>query len=136
MGRRRILLVVTVFVLLAGCGGGRTVEVGVTAGSVQLAAGEVLRVDLGQVNPSIGDSWYLVGTPDAAVLTEGEEDYDSDCDKDAVGCGGRLAWVFTAHGPGKTTLLFQYCYRSSLDDCQPETSRGPHEPVQLAVSVN
>jgi predicted secreted protein len=132
--RRRILLVGAVFVLLAGCGGPRTVDVDLTAGSVQIAAGETLRVDLGQVNASIGDSWYLVGTPDSAVLSEGEKDYDTDCD--APGCGGRLAWVFTARGPGETTLVFRYCYRSSLSDCQPEPGRGPQVPVQLAVTVN
>ena len=136
MGGRRIPLMVSVFVLLAGCGGPRTVEVDVTAGAVQLAVGEVLRVDLGKVNSSIGDSWYLVGTPDSAVLSEGKEDYDSECDAHAVGCGGRLAWVFSARGPGMTTLVFRYCYQSSLKDCKPQPNRGPPEPVQLAVSVN
>jgi hypothetical protein len=117
----------------AGCGGPSTVEVQVGDGSARVKRGDVLRVDLGEVNASIGDSWYLVEKPDPAILDEGERDYDTDCDE--PGCGGRMAWLFTARGPGTTTLVFRYCYRSRPDNCEPQPDRGPDQPVNLAVTV-
>ena len=117
----------------AGCLGPRAVDVAVSAGSARLAPGETLRVDLGEVNHSIGDSWYLVGTPDPAVLAEKDQDYDSDCDD--PGCGGRLRWTFTATGVGSTTVVFQYCYRSRPDNCDPEPGGQSDQPVTLGVTV-
>jgi predicted secreted protein len=117
----------------AACAGPRVVTVPVGAGSAHVEAGEVLQVDLGEVNPSIGDAWFLVHPPDAAVLGEGEESFESECDE--PGCGGRATWTFTARSPGTTRLEFRYCYRSRPDDCQPQPDRGPSGIVALTVTV-
>jgi predicted secreted protein len=134
MLRSRLLVVVLGLVLVAGgCTGPRVVEVPASAGSASLAVGETLRVDLGAVNQSIGDSWYLTGRPDPAVLVESGRDFDADCEE--PGCGGRLTWSFNPTGPGTTVVVFQYCYRSGLDNCEPLPDRGPETPVSLTVTV-
>jgi predicted secreted protein len=120
--------------LAAGCLGPPVVDVNVSAGSARLATGETLRVDFGDINESVGDSWHVVGDPDPAVLTEKERDYDVDCDQ--PGCGGHLRWTFTATGPGTTTVVFQYCYRSRPgDDCAPAPGGQSNQPVTLSVTV-
>jgi len=133
--RRTLLLAVTTAVVLlaSGCGGGSEVEVGVGDGAATVTTGDTLRVDLGAANPSVGDSWHLIGPPDPAVLTDRGDDYTADCDM--PGCGGSLAWRFAAAGKGQTTLVFRYCYRSGPDDCQPAPDRGPATPVALTVTV-
>ena len=119
--------------LVAGCGktGGTDVPVG--AGSANIAKGDTLRVDLGKANPSIGDSWHLVTPPDPAVLSDQGDEFDADCDR--PGCDGRIRWTFIATGPGTTSLVFRYCYRSDAAHCVAEASRGPDEPVTLTVTV-
>jgi hypothetical protein len=118
----------------SGCGGPRVVTVNVSAGSARLAAGEILRVDFGELNESVGDSWYVVGAPDPAVLTERQRDYDLECDN--PGCGGHLWWTFTATGAGSTTVVFRYCYRSRPgDDCAPAPGGQSNQPVTLNVTV-
>jgi hypothetical protein len=133
--RRLLLTAAAGLALLAvGCGGPRVVDVTVSAGSARLAAGEVLRVDFGAMNESVGDSWYIVGAPDPAVLAEKERDYDLDCDN--PGCGGHLWWTFTATGVGSTTVVFRYCYRSRPgDDCAPAPGGQSNQPVTLSVTV-
>jgi predicted secreted protein len=132
---RRALVPIAIACLLAaaGCGGTSTIEVEVGAGSVQVPRGDTLRVDLGKYNASIGDSWHLIEAPEPAVLSEGDQEYDADCD--APGCGGRLMWDYIARGPGTTTLVFRYCYRSKPDNCQAQPDRGPEQPVKLTVTV-
>jgi predicted secreted protein len=135
-GMRRVLAVAASVVLIAtsaACSRHRSISVPVAAGSASLAVGETLRVDMGDVNASIGDAWYVTGAPDPAVLTEKGTELDHDCRQ--TGCGGRLTWIFTATGPGTTTVVFQYCYRSGPDDCQPQPGRGPSSPVPLTVTV-
>jgi predicted secreted protein len=119
--------------LLVGCGGPRTVEVSLDEGAARLANGETLRVDLGEANASIGDSWHLVTPPDPTVLSDGTPESDADCDQ--PGCGARLSWRFTARGAGTTTLEFRYCYRSRPPHCAPQSDRGPDRPVRLTVTV-
>ena len=133
---RRLLLIAAAGLALlgAGCAGARVVDVRVSAGSARLAAGETLRVDVGALNESVGDSWYVVGAPDPAVLIEKERDYDLDCDN--PGCGGHLWWTFTATGAGSTTVVFQYCYRSRPGaDCAPAPGGQSNQPVTLNVTV-
>jgi predicted secreted protein len=127
----------TVAVLLAGCTHGPHVTtVAYGAGAARLAKGETLAVDFGTVNPSIGDSWYLVTKPDAAVLTERGPEFESTCGANRAGCDSHLTWQFTAAGKGSTSMVFRYCYRSQPDNCQPAPSgRGPTEPVKLDVTV-
>ena len=130
--RSRVLGLALVLTLTA-CGGPRVVTVPVEAGSAHVAVGEILHIDLGPANESIGDGWFLVTAPDAAVLGDGEETFESECDQ--PGCGGRAGWSFPARGEGTTSVVFRYCYRSTSDDCQPEPDRGPAEPVSFTVTV-
>jgi predicted secreted protein len=106
-----------------------------TAGSAKIKAGDRLVVDFGDVNPSVGDSWYLVTPPDATVLVDQGEHTDSDCDQ--PGCGGHLTWLFGATAPGTTKLVFQYCFRSHPKACQgPFSESGVvRQPVPLTVTV-
>ena len=127
------LAVAAILVTAAGCTGPTVVDAAVDGGSATLTVGEVLRVDFGDVNESVGDSWYLITPPDPSILGDNGRDYDSECDR--PGCGARLWWDFPAVAPGVTTVVFRYCYRSRPDDCQPEPSRGPTEPVPLDVVV-
>jgi predicted secreted protein len=134
MRRLMIGLAGALAVVLAGCLGPRDVTVSVDAGSAQVEPGQTLRVDFGDVNQSVGDSWYLVGEPDMSVLTNGGQDFDPDCAN--PGCGGRLAWTFTAVRSGRTDVTFQYCYRSRLgEDCASAPSGRTNQVVTLAVTV-
>jgi predicted secreted protein len=135
--RLRLLPAVAILVLLAGglTGCSATRRVGVETGDVTVQKGETLAVELGGVNASIGDSWYLVSSGDRAVLGEPERKYDSDCPKDAAGCGGTLSYEFKAVGVGQTELVFRYCYRSGLDKCDPGPGRGPATPRTIRVTV-
>jgi hypothetical protein len=107
---------------------------GTESGAVAVALGEKVVVDLGYLNSSIGDGWFLVGQPDPAVLADEGEHYESECDE--PGCGGDLAWRFGTAGAGRTTITFRYCYRSRPPDCDPMPDRGPVEPVTLTVTVS
>jgi len=119
---------------LAGCSSGpEKVTAELSAGQATLSDGEILRVNFGPYNAGIGDSWYLTTEPDRAVLTDRGQDVDRECDM--PGCDGTLHWEFAAVGPGQTTLVFQYCYRSRPDDCDPGPDRGPAQPVTLSVTV-
>jgi predicted secreted protein len=132
-GRRAVVLLVAL-VVLAGCGGPDPVTVAVGTGSARVEVGAELRVQLGEVNASIGDSWHLLGAPDPAVLTDNGAVTELECEQ--PGCGGTMDWTFTATGPGVTALVFQYCYRSRPPQCEPQPGRGPAEPVTLTVTVN
>jgi hypothetical protein len=106
---------------------------GTESGAVAVAVGEKVVVDLGSQNSSIGDGWFLVGPPDPAVLTDGGEHYDSECDQ--PGCGAHVTWHFGTVAAGTTTITLRYCYRSRPPACDPMPDRGPAEPVTLTVTV-
>jgi hypothetical protein len=136
------LFLVGLVMVASGCGtsggpsstaGGGTVDVKVSDGTVRLVVGELLRVDLGRVNKSIGDSWYLVTRPDPVVLTEKDQQYDPAV---CTGCEQSLKWTFSAAGAGTTTVDFRYCFRSSPENCKSEPGRGPQDPVSLSVTVS
>jgi len=133
--RSRLLVVPVILLALLAAGCTSTKEVGVDAGEVTVEKGQTLVVDLGAVNSSIGDSWYLIETGDRAVLGEGDRNFDSDCKGGAVGCGGTLTYEFEAVGAGQTRLVFKYCYRSGPTDCDPGPGRGPAEPRTITVTV-
>jgi predicted secreted protein len=128
LGFTGLLVLVT-----AGCLGPKVINVDIDAGSARLARGETLRVNLGEVNYSIGDQWYLVSPPDAAILAEKDQEYDSECAN--PGCGGRLHWRFTATGAGRTYVVFRYCYRTPPDRCAPAPNGRTDTPVALNVTV-
>jgi predicted secreted protein len=128
-------LVIALLLVVSGCSGADT-TVSHDAGTATVAVGETLRVDFGEVNPSVGDNWFLVGEPDSAVLTEIGTATDPVSGCDETGCGVELAWDFEAAGEGETTLVFQYCFRTGPDDCVGDSSDGPAPaPVELTVEV-
>jgi len=131
--RLRLFPTVPVLVLLAGCSAAK--HIGVDTSTVEVQQGQTLSVDLGKVNASIGDSWYVVESGDRAILGEPDRKYDSDCRGDEVGCGGTLSYEFEAVGAGETEVVFQYCYRSRLDACDPGPGRGPATPQTIKVTV-
>lgn len=116
--------------MVAGCMN-QTVAVPVSAGSARLPEGDVLEVEMGEVNPSVGDAWFLVDPPESGVLIAIGRDIDSE---DVPGAGGPMTWSFAAQRRGTATLTFQYCYRSTLKDCEGDGEPAP-EPVRLRVTV-
>jgi predicted secreted protein len=134
--RRRWCSVVAGLTLaaLTACGGAEGgVSVPVDAGAASLPAGETLRVELGNANPSVGDSWHLIGPPDPAVLVDTGQVPGDDCD--SPGCQTTADWTFTAAAPGTTAVVFRYCYRSAPPACEPMPDRAPDIPLTLTVTV-
>ncbi|GAA2319261.1 hypothetical protein GCM10009853_091690 [Glycomyces scopariae] len=120
---------------LAGCTGPDT-TVTLDAETVTVTVGETLRVDLGEVNDSVGDNWFLVDGADTGVLADAGSETEGDTSCEGDGCGGILYWDFEATAAGATTLQFQYCFRTGLDDCVGDADGNPPaDPVALAVTV-
>jgi len=117
--------------LVAGCVN-RTVTVPLSAGSVRVPEGDILEVEMGEVNPSIGDAWFLVDPPESGVLIAIGRDIESD---DVPGSGGPMTWSFAAHRAGTATLTFQYCYQTTLQDCRAKNEEPAPDPVRLRVTV-
>jgi predicted secreted protein len=134
--RRIAIVLLAVGTLAVGCSGPAVRTVAVTDKAASLRVGEVLRVDIGEVNPSVGDSWFVVSGADGTILGEGERDYASDCAAGEAGCGGRLAWEFPAVHAGETDLVLRYCYRSKLSDCKGSPGGDPSQPVTIHVMVS
>ena len=107
------------------------------ATAVHVNAGQQWAIDFSTINPSLGDSWSLLATPDPAVLRDlGQQQEPTDyCPSEAVGCNQRLLWRFAALGAGTTTLRFQYCYRSTPPSCRSNSARGPSMPFEVPVTV-
>jgi predicted secreted protein len=134
-GMRRLLvsaLAVALALLVGGCGKNEVVAP-VTAGSVHLGNGQTLRIDMGRVNESVGDSWYLVGQPNPDVLVESDQELAADCHQ--AGCGGELSWLFDTAGKGATSVVFQYCWRTRPPNCQGKLGQAKPDPVTLTVTV-
>jgi predicted secreted protein len=128
-------LVIALALAVTGCSGADS-TVQHDAGTATVAVGETLRIDFGEVNPSVGDNWFLVGEADPAVMTEIGSEHDTVSSCDGVGCPSELTWDFEAAGQGTTTLVFQYCFRTGPDDCVGDSSDGPAPaPVELTVEV-
>jgi len=133
IARLRLIVALGAVLLISACSSHDTVTVAVGAGSATVSTGDTLAVDLGEVNSSIGDAWFLVTPPDSGILTDQGSQFDTHCDQ--PGCGSRMSWHFTAAKAGTTKVTFRYCYRTRLDACDPGPGRGPSEPVSIAVTV-
>jgi predicted secreted protein len=127
---------VALLLLVPACNGGTTKTVGYAKGGASILVNDTLRIDLGDYNSSIGDTWYLVKSADSKVLKDHGQKLDSDCKAGQAGCGGRLYWVFVGFAKGSTSVRFQYCYRSTRTNCQNGPGRGPKDPVNFTISVN
>lgn len=129
---------VVLAVLASACSdgsGGTDQTVSMRSQTVHLAAGHGVRVEVGDVNPSVGDEWTVTRKPDPGVASVAE-DYHSSCRSGETGCGGSLAYIVRAKGNGTTTVEFQYCFRSSPGpDCQAKPSQSSNAPVRLVVDV-
>lgn len=124
------VLLVALAATTSGCGSPRQVLVAETAGSVTLAVGETLVVDLGEINRSIGDDWAITTEPDPAVLGAGEAEEDAESDLD--GSYSHLTYRFEAVGAGTTTIGLTYRYRGVEGD--PE-GRAEDPTPELTVTV-
>lgn len=124
--------------VLTGCSN-PDVTVAHDVGEVSVDEGETLRVDFGEFNGSVGEAWYLAEVPDGTVLKAldtSSEPVDPDADEDEVGGSVYLSWDFEAVGAGETSLVFQYCMRSSLEECVGDLDGAPApDPVELVVTV-
>jgi hypothetical protein len=129
------LAVLLVFAVV-GCGSDPVVVVGYDKGTASVPVGARLRVDLGTVSESIGDGWFLVGSPDAKVLKDDGSVSGPGCGAGMAGCSHTLYWQFTALAKGSTTIRLRYCYRSRPEKCDAGPGRGPAEPVMLLVTVS
>lgn len=119
--------------LVAGLGGcGATVEKHVdhTASSVSLGLGEVLIVDFGEVNTTVGDSWVLTREPDPTVLGEGDERNRYLGDDGETGAPSDVSYRFAAIGGGTTVVRFDFHFRGSVPE-DPQDRRS----AEIAVTV-
>lgn len=132
---RALVPVAALALSVAGCAG-PDVTVALDTGSATVSVGDSLRVDIGRVNGSIGDDWFLIDGADTGVLTDAGNETEPDADCDGAGCGGRMRWNFEAAATGVTTLVFQYCFQSGPDDCVggPNDEPAP-DPVELEITV-
>lgn len=121
-------------VVLAACGSDDSskVHTGMETQDIALRKGEKATITDDSYSPGIGDSWTIVGEPDAKVAILSSSDL-RDCDQ--PGCTGELDHVVTATGPGTTAITFQYCYRSAPPDCQPKPGEAVPAPVVVTVTV-
>jgi hypothetical protein len=140
--RKAAIVLLAAGTLAVSCSGPVVRTVAVTDKTASLHVGEVLRVDIGEVNPSVGDSWFVVSGADGAdgadgaVLGEGERVYVSDCAAGEAGCGGHLALKFPAAHAGETDLVLRYCFRTKLSDCKGRPGDDPSQPVTIHVTVS
>lgn len=102
----------------------RTVELG--NDTIALTDGQSVRVHIGKVNSSIGDSWTVTDVPTG--VAELKSEYTSDCKDSAPGCGGDLSYLVTGAKPGATTVTFQYCFRSAGPECAGGPDNAPNRP--------
>jgi predicted secreted protein len=127
---------IALVLLLPACNGGSTTTAGYQKGNASVLVNDVLCIDLGDYNSSIGDSWYLVKNPDKKVLKNEGQKLESTCKAGEAGCGGRLYWEFLAYAKGSTSVRLQYCYRSTQTRCDNGPGRGPKDPVNFTITVN
>ncbi|WP_024285375.1 protease inhibitor I42 family protein [Cellulomonas sp. KRMCY2] len=137
--RRAVVLIAPLLLVIAGTAGcsdgsdGRTVTVDFAAQAVALEVGDLLVVDLGTVNASVGDGWDLVVEADPAVLGAAEVRSEYLGDEGEVGGPSTLAYAFEAVGPGTTTIELQYAYRGSTAEA--DTGRVDPAHTSLRVTV-
>lgn len=140
MTRRRALALIVSLVVLAGGAGYAlrprrpAVVVEPSADSVTLEVGEVLVIDLGTINSSIGDGWEVAVEPDPTVLTPGESDTEYLADDDEDGGYSTMTYSFEAIAEGETTLELQYSFRGSTADADVlDQVDDPHPRLTVIV---
>lgn len=99
-----------------------------TEPSATVSAGQKLTIDFGEVNPSVGDGWVVINTPDTSVISAGEQEVKPVDKKNAIGGPATLKFVFEAKKPGTTELEFEYRYRGNVPE-------DPAEQKQALIKV-
>lgn len=102
--------------ILTACTGPAEKTVDYTASAVTVSAGEILVVDFGEVNPSVGDDWVIITEPDPAVLGEGDSEFTTDAPDGMTGAPGELVYRFPTTGAGTTVIAFEYRFRGEVPE--------------------
>jgi type 1 fimbria pilin len=89
------------------------VTVDYTDEEVTLAEGDVLEVDFGTINMSIGDEWGITSQPDSSVVVNTVRPGDPNATAVAPGSDTEFSLYFEAVGTGETSVTFQYSYRGT-----------------------
>lgn len=125
-----VLIAVLLAAGLGGCGAAVEKRVEYMSSSVSLGLGEVLIVEFGEVNTSVGDAWVLTRAPDPAVLGEGDERTRYLGDEGETGAPSELTYRFRAVGGGTTVIRFDYQFRGSVPE-DPQDRRS----AEITVTV-
>jgi predicted secreted protein len=113
----RIAVVLAVLtLLLAACGGSRTLTIDADGDRVPLSPGDEIRVAL-VGNMTTGFTWDLVEYDAAVIAPLGDPTYEQDGSGDAVGTGGTWTWTLRAVAEGESPVRF--VYRRSWEDEDP-----------------
>lgn len=89
------------------------VTVDYTDGEVTLAEGDVLEVNFGTINTSIGDEWGITAQPDSDIVVNTVRPGDPNATVVAPGSDTEFSLYFEAVGTGETSVTFQYSYRGT-----------------------
>lgn len=94
---------------------GFTINVSVphTDTEVTLSQGDILEVDFGTINTSIGDEWTVTAQPDPNILVNSVRPAAPDATPAPPGSDTEYAMYFEAVGAGETSVTFQYTYRGT-----------------------
>lgn len=136
----RVLPVALLALAAGACSGGGSsddrpdlpeeVVVDHTEATAEVAVGQTLVVDFGEISSSIGDGWAVAVEPDPAVLGPGEEDSET-VGEEVPGARSELWYSFDAVAEGTTSITFQYSYRG---DTEVEYRGGP-STLEMDVTV-
>nr|WP_108870752.1 hypothetical protein [Tessaracoccus timonensis] len=98
---------------------------------LQIAVGDTERVVLGEVNPSVGDNYYITDGVDSPYATIKEGHGDCPTDTPPGGCTYPVWADMTGQKEGTFTFTVQYCFRTKLENCDTQGK----EPVVYTVKV-
>ncbi|UYO98384.1 protease inhibitor I42 family protein [Microbacterium sp. M28] len=125
-----MVVAMTAAVALSGCAASDEVVVEYSEDVATLSIGDILVVDFGEINSSVGDGWVIVSPPDPAVLGEGVEASEYLGEEGSTGAANRFAYRFEAVGEGRTTVEFEYRFRGEVPE-----DPGEQETAMIEVTV-
>ncbi len=103
----RVAIVLSALILvLAACGGTRSLTIDDNGDRVSLSPGEEIRVSL-DGNATTGFTWELVENDVTVIAPVGEPVYE-EATGDMVGTGGTWTWTLRAVGTGESPVRFVY----------------------------
>ncbi len=119
---------------------GTLLEQGTT--EVELGAGELAQVSLGEGSQGIGDAWGVVSQSDDSVaqaeIVMDEEVLGAEEGEDAPGASMPYAVQITGLAPGTSTVRVLYCTRAEITegcDQSQGTLEPPVAPIEITVTV-